>query len=130
MLQGLWPYLCVGFGGLLGSLCRYGLSLAAQGVSFAMPLGTLGANLTGCFVIGAVAQVTAGTELMTPATRLFLATGFCGGFTTLSSLVYELVQMVKVGEWLYAFLYLNATFFGALTAYLLGTLAIKAVLRV
>jgi CrcB protein len=130
MSQGLWACLCVGLGGLLGSLCRYGLSLMMQGYSFAMPLGTLGSNLAGCLVIGAVAQITAGTEWITPATRLFLATGFCGGFTTLSSFIYELVQMVKLGEWFYAVVYLNATFFGAVVAYFLGTLMVRTVLRV
>lgn len=130
MFRGFWPYLCVGIGGLLGSLCRYGLALLTQGHSFAMPLGTLGSNIAGCFVIGLVAQITAGTELISPATRLFLATGFCGGFTTLSSLIYELAQMVKTGEWWYAFLYLNITFIGAMAAYCLGTLLVKGVLRV
>ncbi len=130
MFQGFWPYLCVGIGGLLGSLCRYGLALLTQGYSFALPLGTLGANIAGCFVIGVVAQITAGTELMSPATRLFLATGFCGGFTTLSSLIYELAQMMKLGEWWYGLLYLNVTFIGAMAAYVLGTLAVKTVLKV
>jgi CrcB protein len=130
MFQGIRPYLCVGLGGLVGSLCRYGLALITQGYSFAMPLGTLGSNIAGCFVIGAIAQLTAGTELVSPAARLFLVTGFCGGFTTLSSLIYELAQMVKLGEWWYAFLYLNVTFIGAVGAYYLGTLLVKSVLKV
>ena len=130
MFSGVWPYLCVGIGGLLGSLCRYGLALCTQGYSFAMPIGTLGSNLAGCFVIGVVAQITVGTEWISPLTRLFLVTGFCGGFTTLSSLIYELAQMMKVGEWWYAVLYLNVTFIGAMTAYYLGTLLVKGVLRV
>jgi len=130
MFQVFRPYLWVGIGGLLGSLCRYSLSLLAQGQSFAMPLGTLGSNIAGCFVIGVVAQITAGTELISPAARLFLATGFCGGFTTLSSLIYELAQMIKLGEWWYAFLYLNLTFIGAMAAYVLGTLIVKTVLKI
>ena len=130
MFGGMRPYLCVGLGGLLGSLCRYGLALFTQGYSFALPLGTLGSNIAGCFVIGVVAQITVGTELISPATRLFLVTGFCGGFTTLSSLIYELAQMMKVGEWWYAVLYLTVTFIGAMTAYYLGTLLVKGVLKV
>lgn len=130
MAPGLWSFICVGVGGLFGSLCRYGLSLLTQGYSFGLPLGTLGSNLAGCFIIGLVAQITAGTELVSPATRLFLATGFCGGFTTLSSFIYELIQMVKVGEWFYAIVYLNATFFGAVMAYLLGALMVRVILRV
>ena len=119
----------MGIGGLLGSLCRYGLSQLAQAHSFVIPLGTLGSNLAGCFVIGMVAQITTGTELISPATRLFLATGFCGGFTTLSSLIYELAQMIKAGEWWQAFFYLNVTFIGAVAAYVLGTLVVKTLLK-
>ena len=130
MFKGILPFIWVGIGGLLGSLCRYGLALLAQGHSFAMPLGTLGSNLAGCFVIGVVAQITANTELISPAARLLLATGFCGGFTTLSSLIYELAQMVKLGEWWYAFLYLNVTFIGAMAAYIAGTLLVKTLLKV
>lgn len=114
------PYAWVGLGGLLGSLARYGFTLALSAPAAAMPWGTLASNLAGCLVIGAVSQLAADTELLSPATRLFLATGFCGGFTTLSSLVYELIQMVKSGEWLYALLYLNGTFFGAVLAFIVG----------
>lgn len=119
-MQGVQPYFLVGLGGLLGSLCRYGFTLLLSAPAAAMPWGTLASNLAGCLVIGAATQLAADTELLSPATRLFLATGFCGGFTTLSSLVYELIQMVKSGEWLYALLYLNGTFFGAVLAFIVG----------
>ena len=114
------PYLWVGLGGLIGSLCRYGLTLGLASPSALMPWGTLTSNLAGCFVIGAVTQLAAAFEVLTPAARLFIATGFCGGFTTLSSLIYELVQMTRDGEWLHALLYLNGTFFGAVLAFLAG----------
>lgn len=119
-MVGVFPYLWVGLGGLLGSLCRYGCTVWLSAPAAAMPWGTLSSNLAGCFVIGVVGQLAADSEVLTPAARLFLATGFCGGFTTLSSLIYELVQMVKSGEWLYALLYLNGTFFGAVLAFLAG----------
>ena len=119
-MNGLLSCAWVGLGGLLGSLSRYGFTLWLSAPAAAMPWGTLASNLAGCFVIGLVSQLAANTEVLSPATRLFLATGFCGGFTTLSSLVYELVQMVKTGEWLYALLYLNGSFFGAVLAFLAG----------
>ncbi len=124
-MNGLLPFLWVGLGGLLGSLCRYGFTLSLSHPAASMPWGTLASNLGGCLVIGMVSQLAADTALLTPATRLFLATGFCGGFTTLSSLIYELVQMVKEGEWLHAILYLNGTFFGATAAFLLGLFLVK-----
>ena len=114
------PYLWVGLGGLVGSLCRYGFTLLLGAPAAMMPWGTLASNLAGCFVIGLVSQLAADSEVLTPSARLFLATGFCGGFTTLSSLIYEMVQMIRDGEWLHAVLYLNGTFVGAVLAFLLG----------
>jgi len=114
------PFLWVGIGGLIGSLCRYGFTLWLGTPGAMMPWGTFASNMGGCFVIGAVSQLAADTEFLSPAARLFLATGFCGGFTTLSSLIYELVQMIRDGEWLHAILYLNGTFFGAVLAFLVG----------
>ena len=128
-MNGMMPFVWVGVGGLAGSLCRYGLTLSLSHPAASMPWGTLASNLGGCLVIGMVSQLAADTELLSPSARLFLATGFCGGFTTLSSLIYELVQMVKDGEWLHALLYLNGTFFGATAAFLIGMMMVKKVLN-
>ena len=118
------PFFWVGGGGLIGSLCRYGFTLWMGAPGAMMPWGTFTSNLAGCFVIGLVSQLAADTEILTPSARLFLATGFCGGFTTLSSLIYELIQMIRDGEWLHAMLYLNGTFFGAVLAFLAGSACI------
>ena len=128
-MNGIMPFVWVGAGGLLGSLCRYGFTLSLSQPAATMPWGTLASNLGGCLVIGMVSQLAADTGLLSPAARLFLATGFCGGFTTLSSLIYEIVQMVKDGEWLLAILYLNGTFFGAMAAFFVGMMLVKRVLN-
>lgn len=124
-MNGMLPFVWVGLGGLLGSLCRYGCTLSLSHPAASLPLGTLASNLAGCLIIGMISQLAADTALLSPASRLFLATGFCGGFTTLSSLIYELIQMVRDGEWLHAFLYLNGTFFGATLAFLLGMMLVR-----
>lgn len=129
-MSGIWPYLWVGIGGMAGSLCRYAFTLLFAGQSVSMPWGTFASNLTGCFVIGLVSELAAGAPGFPPAARLLLATGFCGGFTTLSSLIYELFQMTRTGEWLYAALYLNGTFFGAVAAFGAGTLVIRMAGRI
>lgn len=124
-----WPYVLVGIGGCAGSLCRYGATLLLARASLTIPYGTLVSNIAGCLTIGVITEIAAAGELLSPATRLLLATGFCGGFTTLSSLIYELAQMVRDGEWLYALLYLNGTLIGAALAFVLGTAGVKAALR-
>jgi fluoride exporter len=129
MLNGLVPWACVGIGGMVGSLCRYGLTVLTRDWSISLPYGTLISNVAGCLVIGAVMELATATEVLSPATRLFLATGFCGGFTTLSSLIYELMQMIREGEWAYAGLYFGLTLAGAALAFGLGALAMKTLAR-
>ena len=102
MPKNLAAFLLVGAGGMAGSMLRYALALTGQRFSISFPHGTLWANLAGCFLIGLVTQVAADTGLIAPTTRLLLTAGFCGGLTTLSSMIYELGQMLRDGEWFYA----------------------------
>lgn len=129
MTKMLFPLIYVGLGGLLGAVFRYLTTLATQGISMTFPYGTLISNLLGCFVIGIVATLAMGSTLLSTEARLFLATGVCGGYTTLSSLVYELAQFLDDGEFLHASVYFAATFVGAVLAFYLGTVLITLMLR-
>jgi CrcB protein len=114
--------LIVGLGGFAGSIARYGLSLAFQKYSIVLPMGTIGANIVGCFIVGVIAHFSTGTGVLSPEMRLLLATGFCGGFTTMSSFVYESAQMFKSNELYYAALYFLITIIGSFLAFFLGLL--------
>ncbi|MDX2312976.1 MAG: CrcB family protein [Gammaproteobacteria bacterium] len=129
MAKMLMPLLYVGLGGLLGAILRYLTSLATQGISLTFPYGTLISNLLGCFVIGMVATLAVGSTLLSSVARLFLATGVCGGYTTLSSLIFELSRFVDDGEFMNASIYFAATFAGAVVAFYLGTVLITLLLR-
>ena len=85
MSKMLMPIVYVGLGGFLGAVLRYLTTLATPGISITFPYGTLVSNLLGCFVIGIIATLAMGTTLLSTEARLFLATGVCGGYTTLSS---------------------------------------------
>ena len=113
-MQTLIALVFVGAGSMLGGLSRYGLTLATQNLSaFSIPYGTLLSNLAGCLVIGIIAGFSGKTELMSTEMRLLLATGFCGGFTTMSSFIYELGQFVQDKEFFFASTYFVATLAGA-----------------
>ena len=129
MAKMLLPLLYVGLGGMLGAVLRYLTTLATQGISMTFPYGTLISNLLGSFVIGIVATLGMGSTLLSTETRLFLATGVLGGYTTLSSMIYELVQFIDDGEFLHASIYFAATFVGAVMAFYLGTLLMTLLLR-
>jgi len=105
-------FLLVALGGALGSVARYGLNLALRdwellqtlawrqtSPAVALPWGTLGANVLGCFFIGVFSE-WAGTKWgLSPQVKLLLTTGFCGGFTTLSTLLLEVTDFLQNREW-------------------------------
>jgi CrcB protein len=129
VMRYLAPILVVGTGGALGSVLRYLLSLLAQRYSVTFPHGTLWANLLGCLAIGMVVTLATATESISPSLRLFLATGICGGFTTMSSFIYELVQFSKDHEYLYAGAYFSLTLFGCMAMFCLGAWLVQWTLK-
>jgi CrcB protein len=130
MLRAFIPFIFVGAGSMAGGMSRYGLTLLTQNISaFTIPFGTLISNLAGCLLIGLIAGIGGKTELMSTEMRLLLATGFCGGFTTMSSFVYELGQYVQDKEFFFASTYFVATLAGAGLAFVLGLLISEFLLR-
>ncbi|MDH3895428.1 MAG: CrcB family protein, partial [Chromatiales bacterium] len=91
--------------------------------------GTLTANLLGCFVIGFLMQLVVAFNWPSPMGRLFLATGFCGGLTTLSSFVYELHAFMQDKEYFYASLYFGGTLLGSVLCFYLGVLLVATTVR-
>lgn len=122
--------LFVGIGGFIGSLARYGLSVASQRFAIEWPVGTLAANILGCLAIGIVAGLAARGETISPEMRLGLATGFCGGFTTMSSMIYETAEMLRIGEYFHATFYAVGTFLFSLIAFVIGMLAVHFLVKI
>lgn len=110
----------VGIGGFLGSILRYSLILGSQYFSFIWPLGTFSANVLGCFAIGLIMAMSAKGNMLSPEFKLALATGFCGGFTTLSSMMYEISEMMRNHEYAHAVAYLTLTLCFSLAAFYIG----------
>ena len=129
-MSAILPFFYVGLGSMLGGISRYGMSLVTQNFVFmSFPFGTLVSNIVGCLVIGFIAGIGATTEVLSTEMRLLLATGFCGGFTTMSSFVYELSQFVQGKEYFYASSYFVATLAGAGLAFVAGLVISESMLR-
>src|SRR5215813_3014698 len=91
--------LLVSLGGALGSLARYGLAgVVQQATGASFPWGTLMVNVLGSFVIGLVLAASLDRGLIGADLRIFLAVGFCGGFTTMSTFGYETVALLRDGS--------------------------------
>lgn len=110
----------IGAGGFIGSILRYLIARFIQDKVFSFfPFGTLGVNVTGCFIIGVLFTLTEKGSL-TSEWRLFLATGICGGFTTFSAFSNETIGLLRDGQMLPAFLYVAASILFGLAATFAG----------
>ena len=61
----------------------------------AIPAGTLAVNVLGCLAIGFLSGLHPGSSGLPPQVRVFLTTGFCGGFTTFSTFISENSAMMR-----------------------------------
>jgi fluoride exporter len=95
-------------GGILGALTRYGLGVLWPRVGDGFPWSTWAVNVSGCFLIGIVSVFVPNQGRL----RLFLATGFLGGYTTFSTAMTDVV----VSPTVIGIAYLFATVIGALLA--------------
>lgn len=115
----------VGAGGFAGSVARYGLSLVSQRFQLAWPFGTFSSNVLGCLIIGVVMALSERGGMLTPEARLALATGFCGGFTTMSSMIYEVAAMLRAQEYFSAAMYGCGTLLLSMGAFFAGTMLVR-----
>ena len=112
--------LLVGVGGLLGSVCRYLVSVFfLKQFPFAFPFGTFAVNIAGCFFIGLFYGLSDKYNWFSPELRMFLTTGFCGGFTTFSSFAFENIKLLQDAE------YFNFAMY-SIGSFALGLLAVFA----
>jgi len=98
--------LLVGLGGGLGSILRYLCQRwFSEAYPYPFPWGTFVVNLAGCFLIGVIYAASEKTTALSPHTRLFLAAGFCGGFTTFSTFAFEGMNLVRSNDTTYFLIY-------------------------
>ncbi|HEV8366933.1 MAG TPA: fluoride efflux transporter CrcB [Pyrinomonadaceae bacterium] len=89
----------IGFAGLVGTLCRYGLSgLVARRFGETFPTGTLIVNVLGCFLAGFLYYLFQERFLVGEVVRTAVMIGFLGGFTTFSSFALQTLTLLRDGE--------------------------------
>ncbi len=125
MMPGLSSWLLVLAGGALGAVVRVAITrffIRRHGADF--PRGTLVVNLSGAFLVGALAGVMFIASRWDPADPAFvmLIHGLVGSYTTVSSLSLEWLLLLRDGRARAAWFYLAATVIGGVVMVLLGLL--------
>ena len=113
--------LSVALGGAIGASARFIVSrfceLHLSAITF--PLGTFFVNITGCFLIGAIAGLSTRFSLSDEA-RLLLVTGILGGFTTFSAFGLETVVLLRAQHLVASLMYAIGSVVVGCVAVILG----------
>ena len=95
----MYAVLYVGLGGFIGAVFRFILSSVLQ-VSAKFPLGTLGVNILGSFTLSLITYGAEKSSALPESSRLFLAVGMLGAFTTMSTFSLETFKLVEEKQFL------------------------------
>ena len=118
--HGPGPIAAIAVGGGLGTLARYGLERAVVTAADGFPWATLVVNVLGSLLLGVVVTLVSERWPGDRYLRPLVAVGFCGGFTTFSTLAVEIDQRIQHGHGAQAVVYLVVTLAAGLGAALVG----------
>ena len=120
----------IGTGGFLGSIARYLTQIMVERyLHSSFPWGTFVANIAGSFIIGVIYALSERGNLLTPEIRMFMAVGFCGGFTTFSSFAYNNLTMISENNYFQLMANIGLSLFLGISAVFLGIVAVRMVIH-
>ena len=125
-------FLIVAAGGAVGAAARHGVGVLVMRAGLSgWPWATFAVNLVGSLLMGLLVgwlafrgETLGGGQ----ATRLFLATGVLGGFTTFSAFSLEIGQYIQRGDWWRAGSYAGLSVLLGVAGLLAGLMVMKKVL--
>ncbi|AUW94047.1 MAG: CrcB family protein [Sulfobacillus thermotolerans] len=119
-------WVAIGIGGGLGALAREGVSTLGNAGWF--PLNFFTINIVGSFLIGIVMALSVEYELLPAAWRMFLGVGFLGGFTTFSTYMLGVHDLLRTSLWQGVVYLLGAWGIGLVAVYG-GLVAVRSLLH-
>jgi CrcB protein len=105
-------------GGGIGSIFRFGFQYYMPNTN-SLSVPTLSANILSCVILGYLAGLKMNTQISSEC-YLLLATGFCGGFSTFSTLLLENWQAIRNGNIGIALLYTSLSLILGLLSLIFG----------
>lgn len=119
--------LLVFLGGGIGSVLRFLIGKYLNSEATGIPYGTFAVNILGSLFIGIILGLAVKQQTMSENQILFLATGFCGGFTTFSAFAYENHLFLKSGDFTSFAIYTIASFIIGFLAVFAGIFIVKTI---
>ena len=91
-------YFAIILSGGVGALLRYFVGRTAANLHLTgLPLGTLIANVVGCFLMGYLSWALVHKFDVSKEVQAIVLTGFLGGFTTFSAFSLEVITLLEQG---------------------------------
>ena len=107
--------LAIGSGGFIGAVLRAYLNgLITHRIPTLLPVGTLGVNLIGSFIMGALIAYFMQTTIFSVHMKSFLTTGILGALTTYSTFAMESFLLLKGGSVTLALINMTLNLFGTI----------------
>ena len=127
MLLNFQTMLAVAIGGAAGSVLRFAVGVWSTRLwGPAFPWGTLIINITGSFLIGALAELFALRWDASQAARVLLIVGVCGGYTTFSTFSLDAYVLIEKSQYAAAAGYIAASVIGSILALVAALHLIRA----
>jgi CrcB protein len=130
VLRNRWDILAViAAGGAVGSLGRWGLTLALPHPTGTFPWATFTANVTGCFLLGVLMVLVIDVWPPSRYVRPFLGVGVLGGYTTFSTYMLDTRSLLVSGRAALAGAYVFGSLAAGLAAVWIGVTATRLFAR-
>src|SRR6185436_1122263 len=120
-------FILLSIGALAGAFLRYKMTSSPMLFGF-LPVNVLLVNIIGSFIVG-IFSILSTTFNLDPKYSLFLAVGFCGSFTTMSSFALESINLLDNKQFVLFGLNVFGNVVLSLAAVILGRTITLAVIR-